>query len=228
MKLISKIHKKKIQDLPPIQRPREKMAKVGITNLTNVELLAIIMGSGTKGRSVLKIATQILKKFGLTKLNKVKTNNLIKISGIGQVQAIKIKAAIELGKRAIQHQPLIKLNSPEKVFLAVKEITHKKQEHTIALYLNGRQELIKKKTIAIGNFNSNIIEAREVFGPALTLPASFVILAHNHPSGNVIPSNDDIKITKKLIKIGKYLGITLLDNLIVSKKNYYSLCEMNE
>jgi DNA repair protein RadC len=219
--ILKKFHKK-IKDLPPIQRPREKLSQVGVSNLTNAELLAIIMGSGIKGKSVLKISDQILKKFTLSRLDKIKSKQLMQIHGIGQIQAMKIKAAIELGKRASQKQTLIKIDNPEKVFLAVREISHKKQEHTMALYLNARQELIKKKIIAVGNFNSNIIEAREVFGPALTLPASFVILAHNHPSGDINPSQEDIEVTQKLTESATILGINLIDHLIVSQNQYHS------
>lgn len=206
-------------------RPREKFSKIGIHNLTNSELLALIIGFGTKNNSALDIAKKIFKIYPISELSKINYQNLKKFKGIGFIQASKIIAAFELAKRALQNQALTKINTPEKVFQLGRDFSLKKQEYTIAIYLNGRQELIKKKIISMGTANHTLLAAREVFAPALMLPANFVILVHNHPSGLMSPSQNDLDSTQKLQKAAQFLGIEFIDHLIVGKKGYFSFKE---
>ena len=223
--MVNAKRKKRIRDLPRSKRPREKLSTVGVENLTAVELLAIILGSGTKRTNVINLAKKILKKFPPKELIHVKTLDLISIKGIGKVQAGKILASLELGRRAMGESPGKRLLVPEDAVREVDEIRIKSREYLIALYLNARYELIKKQVITIGRLNKNLVEARDVFGPALVNLCAFVILVHNHPSNDPTPSKDDKIFTKHIIKAGGLLGITLTDHIIVSKKDYFSFRE---
>jgi len=216
-----------IRDLPNIKKPRERLIHFGANNLTNIELLAILLSSGTKQYSVLNVAKKLLKRFPLEILNKTSLSELISISGIGYAKACTILACLELSNRIHSNRQLMKLNNPQKIFELARDIKDKKKEYTLALYLNGRQELTHKQIISIGSLNYNLLEVRDVFTPALTLPASFVILVHNHPSGDPTASDDDIKVTKKLLKAGEILGINMIDHVIVSFNNYFSFKEEN-
>lgn len=217
--------RKRIADLLPSQRPREKLTLFGITNLTNEELLAILLGFGTKNHNVLSVAKIILKTYPLKKLSNLTITDFSSIKGIGGVQAGKILAAVELGKRIFDGTASNKLLSPQDVVREVGELRVKSQEHLVGLYLNARHELIEKYTISIGGLNKNIIEPREVFRQAIVLPSPFLVLVHNHPSGDVSPSEDDILFTKQLIKAGKLLGCRIIDHIIVSEKDYFSFRE---
>jgi len=214
----------KIKDFPRIKRPRERLAAVGIQNLTKVELLAIILSSGTKHGNVLSLARKILKTFPLKELSGIQISDLTKIKGVGQVKAGKILASLELGGRAVGGS-VKQLLTPQDVLGEVDDIKSKNREYLVALYLNARHNLLKKQTISIGNLNQSFLEPRDVFAPALILPCSFIILAHNHPSGDSSPSMDDKTLTKHLFKAGELLGIKLVDHIIVSKNDYFSFKE---
>jgi len=210
--------RKKIRDFPKSTRPRERLAAIGVQNLTLVELLAVILSSGTKRGNVLSLARKILKTFPLNELSKAQIDDLTKIKGVGQVKAGKILASLEFGRRAVGESPAKKLRTPEDAVREVDDIRAKSREYLVALYLNARHELIKKQTITIGGLNKNLIEPRDVFGQALALPCASIILVHNHPSGDPSPSKDDKVLTKTLVKAGELLGIKIVDHIIVSKK----------
>lgn len=214
-----------IKDLPNTARPRERLQNMGVEGLSTVELIALVLGSGSSSGSVLKTASELHKKFSLQSLGKISQKDLTSISGIGPINAGKIQASIELGKRSLEPTPLEKINSPRAVLQAVGHIRHKKREFAVALYLNGRQELIHKQTISIGGVNFNYLEARDIFGPAMNLPSPYVVLVHNHPSGNTQASNADHEVTHKLLEAGQLLGIQLTDHLIVSNNSYFSFRE---
>lgn len=214
-----------INQLPARHRPREKLKLVGPANLTTIELLALILSSGTHAQPVLKLATQLSNRYSLPDFDQLKRSQLITIKGIGQALSARILASVELGRRIFAESPLIKISQPQTVAQIAADLTYKQQEHTLALYLNGRQELIHRQTIAVGGVNYLMLEARDVFAPAFRLPASFIILVHNHPSGDPEPSQDDLKVTQRLLAAGELLGINLIDHIIVAKKGYVSLKE---
>ena len=167
----------------------------------------------------------LFRSFSLNELHQQPITKLIAIPGLGRAKASQILAAVELGRRSALPTKE-RLINPQAVLNKVSEIRTKTREHTICLYLNGRHELLHQETIAIGGLNYSLIEARDVFGPALRLPAASVILVHNHPSGSIQPSEEDLRVTKRLLEVGKILGVTLLDHLIVTKKDYVSLREL--
>jgi len=218
--------KRTIRDFPKSKRPRERLFSLGVANLTIVELLAIILGSGTKKRNVLKLAREIIKTIPLKSLPHAHISDLIRLKGIGPVQAGKILASLELGRRALEKIPAKRILTPNDVVKETDDIRGKTREYLIALYLNARHELIKRQTITIGNLNQNIVDPRDVFSEALTLPCAFVVLVHNHPSGDPTPTQDDKKFTKALVKAGKILGVDLIDHIIVSKQDYFSFREV--
>ncbi len=214
--------KQAIKNLALRYQPREKLRQRGIQALSNRELLAIIISSGLKNCNVLELAQKVERQI-FDQNKKVSTASLTQIFGIGEILANKILASLELGYRFIQNQHLTQINNPEKIFALSSELGHKKQEYCLAFYLNGRQELLSKQTVAIGGLNYNFLEPRAIFAPALQLGADSFILVHNHPSGNVEPSEDDLLLTKKISSLAELMGLKLLDHLIVTKGNFYSI-----
>lgn len=219
------ITRKRIADIPKIQRPRERFVSLGRENLTNVELLAIILGSGTKNTNVISLARGILKKYPLTKLSNTPLTELINTHGIGEIQAIKILAGIELGLRSSRNSLTKMIKTPQDVYIETYDIREKSREHLVALYLNARYELIHKQTISIGGLNKIVIEPRDVFSEALKNPCAYIILVHNHPSNDTSASQDDISFTNRVIQAGNLLGISIIDHIIVGSKDYYSMKE---
>ncbi len=216
--------KQAIKNLALRYRPREKVREKGLQALNNHELLALIIGSGQKNCNVLDLAKKVEKQLFAT-TRTVNQTSLTKIFGIGEILANKILASLELGQRLAQKTDYECINTPKKIYELSRELHHKKQEHCLAFYLNGRQELIAKKTIAIGGLNFNFLEPRYIFEPAFSLGASNFILVHNHPSGNPQPSDDDLLLTKKIASIADLMGIKLLDHLIVCKNDFFSIRE---
>lgn len=214
-----------MKDLPKIDRPREKVAKYGSEFLKDYELLAILLGTGTEGKSVLKIAEEILSKFSKKKLLGLSFDQLKQIKGIGPAKACQILAAFELSKRVLKvdssnTKPTIQ--TPKDVVAQVSYLKNHKKENFVVLYLNARNELLNKETISIGTLNANIVHPREVFEPAITGYSSSVVFVHNHPSGDPEPSEDDLKITKQLVEAGKILGIEVIDHIIIGQESYTS------
>ena len=225
---------KSIKKMAQYSRPREKLFKNGLEALTNSELLAIILSSGSKNKNVLELSRKVYKKIekssNLLKDNSLENNSkfietISKIPGIAKIQASKILASLELGRRFYSNNNLIKINSPEKVFQNCLDIANKKQEYCQALYLNGKQELIEKKILSIGGFNYNFLETRQVFEKAFEIKATSFILIHNHPSGNLSPSDEDLYLTEKIFEIAESMGVKLVDHIILTKENYFSLRE---
>lgn len=215
-----------IHDLPKIDRPREKLAKYGPEFLKDAELLAILLSTGTEGKSALKIAEEILSKFSKKKLLGLSFDQLKQIKGIGLAKASQILAAFELSKRILKvddsnTRPTIQ--TPKDVIAQVSYLKNLKKENFVVLYLNSRNELLVKETISIGTLNANLVHPREVFEPAITGFASTVVFIHNHPSGDPELSEDDLKITKQLVGAGKILGIEVLDHIIIGQEKYISL-----
>lgn len=216
-----------ISSLPLHLRPREKLLNFGPDNLKDFELIAILLRTGVKGKSALDLAKQILKKHPIATLLNLSASELIQLKGIDRSKACTILAAFELSKRALNKfdNSLPLIDSPQKAVDQLTEFRTKTKEHFICLYLNARNQLIHKEVISIGTLNSSLVHPREVFAPALDHKAAGIILAHNHPSGDLIPSAEDQSITQRLIEAGNLLGITVLDHLIITKDNFVSMKE---
>lgn len=218
-----------IKDLPNNCKPREKALALGINNLGDDELLAIILRTGYKNTSVKELAQLVLKETNdLSNFNDISINKLAKIKGIGITKAITILASIELGKRVVNVFEMnnLKLNNSAKVFNYVKNIfNNNKQEEFIVILLDNKKKLIDSKIIFKGDLNSVNIHPREIFKYAIVNSAASLIVAHNHPSGDVFPSKNDIEITKEIIEIGNLLKIPVIDHIIIGNNNYYSFFE---
>lgn len=216
-----------IKDIPLDERPRERLINKGVKYLSNEELLAILLKTGTKDYSVKDLANNILKQLdNINNLKAINMESLIKIKGIGKAKACEILAAVELGKRLnkkIDNLNQIKVYSSDSIYEYFKyKLSEELQEHFYCVYLDTKNKIIKDKLLFIGTINESLVHPREIFKEAYLLSASSVICVHNHPSGNVNPSNNDIIITKQLIEVGKILGIRVLDHIIIGKDSYYS------
>lgn len=208
--------------------PRERLAKEGVEALSNQELLAILLRTGTRQASVFEIAQKVLNNLSsLTDLKKMTLQELQSLSGIGRVKAIELQAMIELGHRIHKHETLEMesiLSSQKLAKKMQQELGDKKQEHLVALYLNTQNQIIHQQTIFIGSVTRSIAEPREI----LKHMATSLILVHNHPSGAVAPSQNDDHVTKLVKEACELMGIVLLDHLIVSHSNYFSYREKTD
>ncbi|MBU8565686.1 DNA repair protein RadC [Virgibacillus pantothenticus] len=218
-----------IKDVPKDDRPRERLLKNGPAHVSNAELLAIILGSGTREESVISLANRLLMHFeGLKLLNDATIEELTAIKGIGTAKGVLILAAMELGKRMNGFQPEERyvIRSPEDgADYVMEELRSLNQEHFVALFLNTKNQIIHRQTIFIGSLNASIVHPREVYREAVKRSAASVIVAHNHPSGDPTPSQEDIHVTRRLVESGKMIGIELIDHLIIGNRNYVSLKE---
>lgn len=216
----------KIKDIPKVDRPRERFLKKGPDAISKSDLLAIVLGSGIKGKNVQKLAQQIIKKFSTNFLD-VTVKDLQTIEGIGPAKALQIISAISLVKRFYEENKgneIIIKNSKDVLSLAY-DLRDKKKEYLICLYLNARNVLIKKETISVGLLDKSLLHPREIFYPAVYLNAASVILVHNHPSGDSSPSEKDIQIVERISQAGGIMGIHVVDFIIVSEDGHYSFCE---
>jgi len=212
----------KIKDLPGFKRPREKLAEQGSQTLKDYELLAILLRTGYQGKSALEVAKRILRRYSLDNLARLSFKDLAQIKGVGQSRAATIIAAFALARRVNLDQKAIKITSPEDAVKVLSFIRNKKREYFVALYLDAENKLITQKIISIGSLDTSIVHPREVFYPAIKHHAASIIIAHNHPSGNLDVSPTDVKITKRLIKTGQILGIQVIDHILVTKENFFS------
>ncbi|MBN1763492.1 MAG: DNA repair protein RadC [Methanomicrobia archaeon] len=212
---------KRIKELPDFDRPREKLIRKGSEALSDIELIAIIIGKGVPGKDAFQIAKDISKMLerDLAYLNYEK---LQAIEGVGSAKACQLLASFELARRYLIKEE-VKITSPTDVLPLVANITDKKQEYFICISLNGAGEVVGNRIITVGLVDHSLVHPREVFADAITDRAASVILVHNHPSGILEPSNQDILMTKQLVEAGSVLGIKVLDHLIISKKGYLSM-----
>ncbi len=217
-----------IHDLPISERPRERLQKLGVEALSAQEILALILGRGIAGESVMVTAQRLLSQFGnLRGIANASVEELSQVKGIGLAKASQLKAAFELANRLEGYgeagdKPLVK--TPEEVVNLVKSrLKGKKKEYFLALLLDTRNQLIKVSEISVGSLDSNIVHPREVFKEAISASAASVIFVHNHPSGDPTASEDDIKLTKRLAEAGEIVGIDVLDHIIIGDKIYLSL-----
>ncbi len=212
----------KIKDLPKVDRPREKLEKYGPEKLSNSELLAILLRTGGKGLNVVEMSRKILGKFSGSGLAKANFKELKDTFGLGAAKACEIVACFELGRRLLQNKKSQIYLTPKDVWNELKDIRDNKKEHFVIFFLDARNQEIKREIISVGSLNANLVHPREVFEPAVRHLAAQIILAHNHPSGDSEPSEDDLEITKRLVESGGILGIEVIDHIIVTKNNYFS------
>ena len=222
----------KIKDLPIIERPRERLIEVGVENISNEELLAIILKTGTKNKSVKELAGEVLNRINvLNNLEIININTFKDIKGLGKIKTIELMATIDLGKRIFlkKYEKRINYDNPRDIYLDNRYLFQgKKQEYFYSLYLDNKNNLIKKRLLFIGTINRSIVHPREIFKEAYLASASKIICLHNHPSGDVSPSYEDIRLTKSLIEIGKLQGIIIADHIIISDELYYSFYDHNK
>ena len=208
----------------PVERPRERLLCLGPQALADEELLAIVLQTGYVGRSALEIAQELLRRYPGGELAQLAVKELRRLKGLGLSRASTVAAAAELGRRwALEEcaaQPTFE--NPRCVWENLHEFRGKKQEHFIALYLNARHHLIHRETISIGTLTASLVHPREVFAPAVEHRAAVIIVAHNHPSGDVRPSPEDRETTRRIAKAGRILGIGLLDHVLVTETRYLS------
>ena len=219
--------KKTIKDLPKVERPREKLMQYGPEKLSNSELLAILLRSGKKGENVIELANKILKRFSKDEMPNLTFNDLKDYSGLGPAKACEIVACFELGKRLLKDKKTEIYLKPKEIWEELKDLRDHKKEHFVIFYLDSRNQEIKREIISVGSLNANLVHPREVFEPAVKNLAAQIILAHNHPSGDPEPSEDDLEITKRLVESGKILGIEVVDHIIITKTGFISFKEKN-
>ena len=216
----------KIKDLPKIDRPREKLEKYGPNKLSDAELLAVLLRTGVKGLNVIELSKKILRKFSQGKLIEAEFAELKKTFGLGPVKAGEIIACMELGRRLLKDKKVELILAPRDAWENLKDIRDNKKEHFIVFYLDTRHQKIKREVISVGTLNTNLVHPREVFEPAIYHTAAQILIAHNHPSGDTKPSDDDLEVTKRLIEASKILGIEIVDHVIVSENSFFSFkCE---
>jgi len=223
----------KIKDIPINDRPMERLIQNGVETLSNEELIAIILKTGTKGNSAKELSSLLLSKIGgIKKLYDLNYEYLNKFKGIGKSKACILLSIIELSKRINREVDTIKnikLNNSEVVYKFYKEkIGDKKQEYFYCVYLDNQKKVIDDKLLFIGTINYSVVHPREIFKEAYLLGASAIICIHNHPGGNPLPSKQDIDITNNLVNVGKILGIKIVDHIIICKERYYSFLENND
>jgi len=213
-----------IRDMAMVERPRERLARLGAQAMKAEELLALVLRTGFKGHGVLEVARDILGKYSMPQLLAMPMASLGAVRGVGASRAAALLAAAELVRRADQGAgtSLPVLKSVSDVAAQAIEIRDKKKEYLVAFFLNARHQLITKETISIGTLTASLAHPREIFAPAIGKAAAGVILVHNHPSGNPSPSDEDIRLTRRIAQAGQIMGIELLDHLIIAENGCYS------
>jgi len=221
-------YKIKILDMQKDERPRERLIKNGASALSDSELLAIILRTGSKQENVINLSQRILKDYNIKQLSQINIKQLMKLNGIKESKAAQIAACFEIARRleSFKDEEKTKISSPEDVYRRIyPKMREQKKEIFIELCLDTKNQIIREEIISIGSLNANIVHPREVFKLALEESAAHLIVAHNHPSGDPTPSREDIEITKKLVETGNIMGITLLDHVIIGDGRHFSMKE---
>lgn len=217
----------KIKDIPKSERPVERLLMYGASSLSNEELLSILIKTGNKDDSAKDLALKVLSLVS-GNISDINYQKLSKVKGIGDIKSAVILAALELGRRSNSLKPLnsVKITEASIVFNYYRNVfINKKQEYFYSIYLDSNKVVISEKLLFIGTLDHSLVHPREVFKEAISVSASSIICIHNHPSGNVMPSRNDIEITKRLIEIGDMLGIRVIDHVIIGSDKYYSFLE---
>lgn len=217
-----------LKEMPEEKKPREKLIRYGPDVLRIPELVSIILNTGYRDENVLELSHRIIKEYGSRAIASEKNvGRLMETLGIPLVKACQVIACFELGRRFFQEEPgrMPTIRGPEDVYIYLEDMRKLKKEQFRGLYLNARNKVIHDEVISIGTLTANLVHPREVFQPAIEYLACGVIVAHNHPSGDPEPSEDDLEITKKLTTVGKTMDIELLDHIIIGRNKYVSLKE---
>lgn len=221
-----------IKDLIDDEKPRERLIKFGVENISNEDLISIILKTGTYNISVKELSINILSKFNnISDLKNITINNINDIKGVGKVKAITLIAALELGRRVYYEKNIedINIKNSDDIYNYFKYlIKDNDQERFYAIYLDIKKKVIDKKLLFVGTVNMSLVHPREVFKYAYLNSASYIICIHNHPSGDITPSKEDIELTQQLVNIGKNQKIPILDHLIIGNNKYYSFYENNK
>ena len=218
-----------INGVADVDMPREKLERLGPEALRNEELLAILLRTGYEGKNVLDVAGAILRKHSPEKLLEMDLESLTRIMGIGRAKGAGLVAAFELSRRALNQGIGIapSISRPVDVVSMVADIKDRRKEYFVAVFLNARNQVICRETVSVGSLNASLVHPREVFFPAVGSSAASVILAHNHPSGDVTPSKEDIELTRRMAQAGEIMGIEVLDHIIVGPERFLSMKEAN-
>ena len=218
-----------VRQLPPEDRPRERLYRIGAADLSLQELLAIVLGRGSRGGSALFLAYRLLESFGdIVTLGRAGLDELTSIPGIGFARACQVVAAVEMGKRFSRASATrgVSIRGPAEVAkLFMDEMGHYDREHFKAALLNTKNQVLKIVTVSIGSLNASIVHPREILKPAICASAASIILVHNHPTGDPAPSTEDVEFTRRFAKCGELIGIQLLDHVIIGSGRYQSLKE---
>ncbi len=216
-----------VRDLPPALRPRERLRSRGPSGLTSPELLAILLNTGTRRISVLQLADRLIRKYGLQRLATLDHAEWCANHGIGSARACQLLAAFELVRRCRDRIPehVVRITSPQEAYAQVRELGRVRREHLVGLYLDAQNCLLHRETLSIGTLNTTRTHPREVLQPAIVHHALGFILVHNHPSGNLTPSQDDVSFTRAMRKAAEIMGIELYDHLVVARGGFVSLRE---
>lgn len=218
-----------LKHFPQDEKPRERFMKYGPGSLSNHELVAILLRTGTKKESVLQISARLLQTFGgLRSVREASIEEMSKIRGVGKAKAVSLLAALELGTR-LHHQTTDNryvIRTPEDgAKYVMEDMRFLQQENFVCLYLNSKNQVLHKHTVFIGSLNSSIVHPREIFKEAFKRSAASFICVHNHPSGDPTPSREDIEVTQRLFECGKLIGIQPLDHLVIGDQKFVSLKE---
>ncbi len=207
-----------------LELPRERLFNEGPEALRDYELLAVVLGTGCKGQNVLELAKEMLSRYPKERLIHAEILELQGLKGVGATKSAVLVAAFELARRALQVGVgiLPGVTTPHQVVPLLADIKDELREHFVCLYLNARHQVIEKQIISIGSLSASIVHPREVFQSAVLHSAASIIVAHNHPSGDVSPSADDIQLTKRLVKAAEIMGIDLLDHVIIASDDFLS------
>ena len=218
-----------VKEMPKEERPRERLARFGPQVLSTTELLAILLRVGVNGENVLTLASRILAELGdLQGLARVDFARLVAVRGLGPAKAAQLLAALALGRRVMASDPVLleQIREPEKAArMLMAQIGHQEQEHFVVLYLDTRNQVQDSETLYKGSLNTSLVRVAEVFRGAVRRNCAAIIVGHNHPSGNPEPSAEDIALTRRLVKAGKLLEISVLDHIVVGYNRYVSLRE---
>ncbi len=216
----------KIKDLPFEDRPREKLMKQGPAVLSQQELLAVVLNVGSRSEGVMDVANRIVKEYGDRSIfSERNTEKLAEELRIPLGKACQIVACGEIGRRLYEKNVsgFVVIRNASDVYEYLKDMHNLPKEYLRGLYLNSHNRIIHDEVISIGTINTNIVHAREIFRPAIEYSAAAVVLAHNHPSGNILPSEEDVAVTRQLIEAGKIIGINVLDHVIITKQTFASI-----
>lgn len=218
-----------LRNVPHEERPRERMMQYGAEALSHTELLAILLRTGTKRESAVHLAGKILKECGsLRNLLDMSMNELTAIKGIGPAKAVQLRAGIELGRRIVRsgQGEIVTVRKPQDAAnYVMEELRYLKKEHFVCLFLNTKNHIIARETLSVGTLNASLVHPREVFRAAVKAGSASIICVHNHPSGDPMPSPEDITLTKRLVEAGELMGIEVLDHLVIGDGRFISLKE---